>query len=225
MPTWSALMFQESQSAIITLANSFHDYISFILILIVVIILFLGIDLFISKVRMTGLVELQVLELWWTILPGVLLVGIAYPSLKLLYLIDEVETPTLTLDTLGHQWFWEYNYPEFDNIRFESYMVNQISLGQTRLIDVDNRVVLPTQNLIRLLVSSVDVLHSWAMPSIGVKVDAIPGRINQLGLENYSTGLNYGQCSEICGANHRFIPIVLEIVPRHAFLGWAQKWA
>jgi cytochrome c oxidase subunit 2 len=105
MPTWSALMFQESQSAIITLANSFHDYIVFILILIVIIILFLGIDLFISKVRMTGLVELQVLELWWTILPGVLLVGIAYPSLKLLYLIDEVETPTLTLDTLGHQWF------------------------------------------------------------------------------------------------------------------------
>ena len=102
-------------------------------------------------------------------------------------------------------------------------MVNQVSVGQRRLIDVDNRVVLPTQNLIRLLVSSVDVLHSWAIPSIGVKVDAVPGRINQLGLENYSTGLNYGQCSEICGANHRFIPIVLEIVPRHMFLRWTLK--
>jgi cytochrome c oxidase subunit 2 len=96
-------MFQESQSTVITLANSFHDYITFILILIVIIILFLGVDLFISKVRVIGLVELQVLELWWTILPGLLLVGIAYPSLKLLYLIDEIETPTLTLDTLGHQ--------------------------------------------------------------------------------------------------------------------------
>jgi cytochrome c oxidase subunit 2 len=187
-------------------------------------ILFLGVDLFISKVRLVGLVELQVLEVWWTILPGVLLVGIAYPSLKLLYLMDEVETPTLTLDVLGHQWFWEYGYPEFDNVRFESYMMSSIELGQMRLIEVDNRVVLPAQNLIRVLVSSVDVLHSWAMPSIGVKVDAVPGRINQLGLENYSTSLNYGQCSEICGANHRFIPIVLEIVPRGVFLNWVQKW-
>ena len=206
------------------LANSFHDYIAFILILIVGIILFLGVDLFISKVRITGLVELQVLELWWTILPGLLLVGIAYPSLKLLYLMDEVETPTLTLDTLGHQWFWEYNYPEFEGVRFESYIVNQGDLGQVRLIDVDNRVVLPAQNLIRVLVSSVDVLHAWAIPSMGVKVDAVPGRINQLGLENYSTGLSYGQCSEICGANHRFIPIVLEIIPRGRFLKWIQKW-
>jgi cytochrome c oxidase subunit 2 len=169
-------------------------------------------------------VELQALELWWTILPGLLLVGIAYPSLKLLYLIDEVETPRLTLDTLGHQWFWEYSYPEFDNITFESYMVSQIDLGQVRLIEVDNRVVLPAQNLIRLLVSSVDVLHSWAIPSIGVKVDAVPGRINQLGLENYSARLNYGQCSEICGANHRFMPIVLEIIPAKSFLSWTQKW-
>lgn len=207
-----------------SLANSFHDYISFILVIIIVLIFFLMVDLCISKVRIIGLVELQVLELWWTIIPGALLVGIAYPSLKLLYLIDEVEAPTLTLDTLGHQWFWEYNYPEFNNISFESYIINQIDLSQSRLIEVDNRVVLPAQNLIRLLVSSVDVLHSWAIPSIGVKVDAVPGRINQLGLETYAAGLNYGQCSEICGANHRFIPIVLEIVPRTSFLNWTREW-
>jgi cytochrome c oxidase subunit 2 len=206
------------------MANSFHDYVCFILILIIGILFFLGLDLLTSAISITGLVELQMLELWWTILPGVLLVGIAYPSLKLLYLIDEIETPALRLDTLGHQWFWEYSYPEFNNISFESYMDTSNKLGRVRLMEVDNRVVIPAQSLVRLLVSSVDVLHSWAIPSLGVKVDAVPGRINQLGLENYSTTLNYGQCSEICGANHRFMPIVLEVVPRNRFLKWVAQW-
>lgn len=164
------------------------------------------------------------LEVWWTIIPGVILVALAIPSLSLLYLIDEVELPDMTINTLGHQWFWEYNYPDFENVAFESYMLATESLMTTRLLDVDNRVVVPINSLIRVLIRSTDVLHSWAIPSIGIKVDAVPGRLNQLTLASWAPGLAYGQCSEICGANHRFIPIVLEIICKQDFITWLKSW-
>jgi len=173
---------------------------------------------------MTFLTEHTLLEVWWTILPGIVLIMLAVPSLQLLYFMDEISTPDLTILTLGHQWFWEYNYPDFNNLSFESYLAPTTQPHIRRLLDVDNRVVVPFNCLTRILVTSTDVLHSWAMPSLGVKVDAVPGRLNQLRVSSWGPGLFYGQCSEICGANHRFMPIVLEIVNKKAFISWALLW-
>ena len=181
-------------------------------------------DLTLLKTSMRGLQEHIRLEVWWTVVPGFILVALAVPSLSLLYLIDEVELPDITINVLGHQWFWEYNYPDFDRVTFESYIVANESEMVTRLLDVDNRVVVPINALIRLLISSTDVLHSWAMPSLGVKVDAVPGRLNQLTLASWAPGLAYGQCSEICGANHRFMPIVLEMIRKSDFMKWVSSW-
>lgn len=203
------------------MAQAFHDYVLLVIILILSLILVILRDILMNKVRITNFTEYSVIEVWWTVIPGVILLTIAYPSLRLLYLMDEVEDRPLTVNTLGHQWFWEYNMPNYKNLRFESYMSNENT--PLRLLDVDNRLVLPSNVLTRIVVSSVDVIHSWTVPALGVKVDAIPGRLNQLGVVRASNGLFYGQCSEICGANHRFIPIVIETIPLRRWLTW-QKW-
>ena len=144
------------------------------------------------------------------------------PSLTLLYLIDEVGVPDISINILGHQWFWEYNYSDFTDLSFESYIVTDRSILNIRLIEVDNRVVLPFNCLTRGLISRTDVLHSWTIPSIGVKADATPGRLNQVNILPWVSGLFYGQCSEICGTNHRFIPIVLEIIRPSRFIKWTS---
>ena len=145
-------------------------------------------------------------------IPAITLLLIVAPSLKLLYSIDSIELPDLSLRVLGHQWYWEYRVNGVRGIRFESYMVPE-EPESLRLLDVDNRVILPTLSWVRAIVRSVDVLHSWALPSLNLKVDAVPGRLNQLNIIICKRGVTYGQCSEICGVNHRFMPIVLERVP------------
>lgn len=220
MPHWSGIGFQNARSYIISHAEYFHDHTCLVIVLIIGLIITINLDLLTNSVPILSLTEHSSLEVWWTILPGILLLFIAYPSLRLLYLIDEIEHPDITLRTLGHQWFWEYNYPDFPDLNFESYIVSAPKFSDSRLLDVDNRVVLPTNKHIRVLVSSTDVLHSWAIPSLGLKVDAVPGRLNQLSLNSLTPTISYGQCSEICGANHRFIPIVLEFVPKDKFLFW-----
>jgi cytochrome c oxidase subunit 2 len=221
MPGWKDISFQSSHSSIIHLTQRFHDYVLLILIVIIRLILVVIVDIAISHTSMTNFADYSVIEVWWTVLPGVVLVFIAYPSLRLLYLIDEVEASPVTVNTLGHQWFWEYNLPNYPGLIFESYMA--ASEGRTRLLDVDNRLTLPTGVGARVVVSSVDVIHAWTIPSIGVKVDAVPGRLNQLGLCPENSGVSYGQCSEICGSNHRFIPIVLERIPMTTWLKW-HSW-
>lgn len=220
LPYWSNIGFQPVNSRIMAQAEYFHDHTSLILILIVGLISMINLDLIWNNVSMTQLTEHPVLEVWWTILPIFMLVFIAYPSLRLLYIIDEIEHPDLTLRTLGHQWYWEYNYPDFPSIYFDSYIINSPEIRETRLLEVDNRVVLPMNSNIRTLISSSDVLHSWAIPSLGVKADAIPGRLNQIALHRLTPTVSYGQCSEICGSNHRFIPIVLEFIKKSDFLNW-----
>ena len=174
---------------------------------------------------LTVINEHAMLEVWWTILPRLVLISLALPSLRLLYLIDEVGAPDISINVLGHQWYWEYNYPDFNNISFESYIITNNEDMNIRLIEVDNRVVIPFNCSIRALISRTDVLHSWAIPSIGVKADAAPGRLNQINILPWASGLFYGQCSEICGANHRFIPIVLEVISPNSFISWVRKWA
>nr|YP_010620169.1 cytochrome c oxidase subunit 2 [Gredgaria maugeana]WAX04205.1 cytochrome c oxidase subunit 2 [Gredgaria maugeana] len=167
------------------------------------------------------------IELIWTITPAIILLIIAIPSFSLLYALDEIVSPTITIKALGHQWYWSYEYSDYINdkyepITFDSYMISEEDLikGQLRLLEVDNRMVIPIQTHIRIIVSAADVLHSWAIPSLGIKCDAIPGRLNQASLFIKREGLYYGQCSEICGINHGFMPIVIEAITLENYVIW-----
>lgn len=168
------------------------------------------------------LLENQRLEVVWTILPAFVLLFIALPSLRLLYLLDEVYEPSVTLKVIGHQWYWSYEYTDLKETRFDSYIVLTPDLGQGgfRALDVDARVALPYLTQVRVLVTAADVIHSWALPRLGVKIDAVPGRLNQVRIFRTQAGLYFGQCSEICGANHRFIPVVVESVQPKVFVDW-----
>lgn len=159
------------------------------------------------------------LEIIWTITPAFILIAIAYPSFKLIYLIDEVIDAGITIKVVGHQWYWSYEYSDYADqdgasIDFDSYMIPEADLeeGDLRLLEVDAELVVPTHTHVRCIVTSADVIHCWAVPSLGVKLDCIPGRLNQTGFLAYREGTFYGQCSEICGANHAFMPIVVKAV-------------
>jgi cytochrome c oxidase subunit 2 len=164
------------------------------------------------------------LEIVWTIVPAIILMLIAVPSFTLLYSMDEMIDPSVTFKTIGHQWYWSYEYSNHFgmHIQFDSYMVpeNALPLGSFRLLEVDNSAVLPANKSIRMLVTSTDVLHSWAVPSLGVKLDACPGRLNQISIQMTREGKFYGQCSEICGLNHGFMPIVVESLSPERYLQW-----
>ena len=168
----------------------------------------------------------QIIEIIWTIIPAIVLIFIALPSIRLLYLLDEIRKPSITLKTVGHQWYWRIEYSDFKSIEFDSYIipVNEIIQHNFRLLDVDNRIVLPINLKIRILVSAADVIHSWTVPALGVKVDGTPGRLNQTNFLINRPGLFFGQCSEICGANHRFIPITIERVNLKFFTSWVKNY-
>ncbi len=168
------------------------------------------------------------IEIIWTITPSIILMVLAVPSFALLYSMDEIIDPSVTLKVIGHQWFWTYEYSDYSNenneknIVFDSYMITneELQLGQVRLLEVDNPVVLPVKTHVRVLVTSADVLHSWAIPSLGVKIDACPGRLNQISLFIKREGSFYGQCSEICGINHGFMPIMIDCVSIERYIRW-----
>ena len=160
----------------------------------------------------------DILEVVWTIIPGIILVLIVYPSFKLLYLLDEVVNPGMTIKVIGNQWYWTYEYSDYENIeggniQIDSYMVptEDLSVGGLRLLEVDTKLVIPRNAYVRFIVTSSDVIHSWAIPGLGVKIDAYPGRLNQTKIIAEKAGIYYGQCSEICGANHAFMPIAIEV--------------
>lgn len=172
-----------------------------------------------------SLLENQSIEIIWTVLPAFILLFIAFPSLRLLYLLDEVNTPGLTIKVIGHQWYWSYEYSDLKNLEFDAYisLTSDLKSRGFRVLEVDNRTIIPYSTQIRVLVRASDVIHSWTIPSLGVKVDAVPGRLNQLRFLAERIGIIYGQCSEICGANHSFIPIVLEVIPMQVFLKWISN--
>lgn len=175
-----------------------------------------------------NLLEIQIVERIWTIIPAIILVQIALPSLLLLYILDESIDRSLTLKAIGHQWYWRYEYSDFwftssnTFLEFDSYMIprNELETNIFRLLDTDNHTIVPFKTHVRLLISSADVLHAWTVPPLGVKADAVPGRINQVKFISQRPGIFFGQCSEICGANHRFMPIVLESISGNAFINW-----
>nr|ANJ70527.1 cytochrome c oxidase subunit 2 [Hygrotus confluens] len=225
MATWSNLNLQDSASPLMEQLTFFHDHTLMILTMITILVSYLLFSLFFNKFINRFLLEGQTIEIIWTILPAIILIFIALPSLRLLYLLDEISNPWLTLKSIGHQWYWKYEYSDFKKLEFDSYMIpsNELPMNGFRLLDVDNRVVLPLNSQIRILVTAMDVLHSWTIPSLGVKIDATPGRLNQTNFFINRPGLFYGQCSEICGANHSFMPIVIESVPSNIFINWISK--
>nr|YP_009407626.1 cytochrome c oxidase subunit II [Maja squinado]ASF62443.1 cytochrome c oxidase subunit II [Maja squinado] len=222
MATWAYLNFQDGASPLMEQLIFFHDHIMLILILIITFVGYLMLSLMTNSFINRFMLENQTIELIWTALPAIILIFIALPSLRLLYLLDEVNNPTLTLKTVGHQWYWSYEYSDFMNIEFDSYMIpsNEMDQSSFRLLDVDNRTVLPMNSQIRMIITAADVIHSWTVPSLGVKADAVPGRLNQSSFLINRPGLFFGQCSEICGANHSFMPIMIESVSTNSFLNW-----
>nr|YP_009922173.1 Cox2 [Metschnikowia sp. 13-106.1]QMS50728.1 Cox2 [Metschnikowia sp. 13-106.1] len=172
----------------------------------------------------------QTLEIMWTMFPAVMLLLMAFPSFMLLYLCDEVTTPAMTIKVVGLQWYWKYEYSDFvsdkgETMEFESYIIpdDMLEEGQLRLLDTDTSIILPVDTHVRFIVTANDVLHSFAVPSLGIKIDATPGRLNQVSALMQRTGVYYGQCSELCGVNHSLMPIKIECVPINSFIEWLAQ--
>jgi cytochrome c oxidase subunit 2 len=219
MALWRQLGLQEGIRIPMEIIISFHDY----MIVILVGIIFLVTSIRVSLLSNPGidkyLSESHLLEFFWTVLPIVVLLIMAFPSLYLLYLTEDTIIRGAIIKVVGHQWYWEYQYSNVisgdtvGSAEYNSYMlVDGSSPSMFRNLDVDNRMVIPSSVSRLVMVTSADVLHSWTVPSLGVKVDAVPGRLNYLTLSPSSSGVYYGQCSELCGSNHSFIPIVVESV-------------
>nr|WAB70050.1 cytochrome c oxidase subunit II [Osteocephalus aff. cabrerai DO-2022] len=219
------LGFQDAASPIMEELLHFHDHALMAAFLISALVLYIITTLMSTKLSNTNTIDAQEIEMVWTIMPAVILIVIALPSLRILYLMDEISNPDLTVKAIGHQWYWSYEYSDFSDLNFDSYMIptKDLTPGQFRLLEVDNRMVTPVGMATRTLITAEDVLHSWAVPALGVKTDAIPGRLNQASFLVSRPGIYYGQCSEICGANHSFMPIVVESLPFIEFMYWSSS--
>jgi len=247
--TLFAFGFQDAATPIMEGIVDLHNHIMFYLVLILTFVLYIFVyilkDFYLPFAHPKFVVDLgfretmlkgnkithgTLLEIVWTLTPSVILMLIAIPSFSLLYSMDEIIDPALTLKAIGHQWYWSYEYSDYVSVKgasisFDSYMVptEELTLGQYRLLEVDNAIVLPTNTHIRVLITAADVLHSWAVPSLGVKVDAVPGRLNQASLFIKREGVYYGQCSELCGVNHAFMPIAVKAVDLDTYLSWVNS--
>jgi cytochrome c oxidase subunit 2 len=226
MTSWLKLNLQNIISEFNHRIDLFHDLVLFLLIIILFIVLFQLISLLLNKTFNLFVIENSILETVWTIIPGVILVGLGVPSLHTLYLTESsMASRFLTIKATGHQWYWSYEIR--NQLDFNSYILpeRELVLGQYRLLEVDNKLVAPIEIAIRIITSSSDVIHSWAIPSIGIKIDCTPGRLNQLVIKFYSPSIFYGQCSEICGSNHSFMPIAIEATSFNLFKLWFNNFS
>nr|WNH37552.1 cytochrome c oxidase subunit II [Carapus dubius] len=219
----SQLGFQDATSPVMEELIHFHDHALMIVFLISTLVLYIIVAMVSTKLTNKLILDSQEVEIIWTVLPAAILIMIALPSLRILYLMDEINAPHLTIKAVGHQWYWSYEYTDYEDLAFDSYMVptQDLAPGHFRLLEADHRMVIPMESPIRILVSAEDVLHSWTVPSLGTKMDAVPGRLNQTAFISSRPGVFYGQCSEICGANHSFMPVVVEAVPLQCFEDWS----
>lgn len=216
--SWN-LSFQDVASPTMYGLLELHDHVLFYLILILIVV---------SSMLIRGIVSSQtiayarhyhghVIEFIWTLAPALILGAIALPSFRLLYLMDEIIEPQVTVKAIANQWYWSYEYTDYaEPITFDSFLVD----GPLRQLNVDNYLVLPVDTSVRLLITASDVIHSFAVPSLGVKLDAIPGRLNSIGLIISRPGVFYGQCSELCGYLHGFMPIGIKAVSTENYLNW-----
>ncbi|MSP67172.1 MAG: cytochrome c oxidase subunit II [Alphaproteobacteria bacterium] len=223
------LGFQPAASPVMDQIARFHD---FLLIMITAITLFVLALLLYVMYRFNArrnpmpstTTHNTVIEVLWTVIPILILVLMAVPSFKLLYFGDRAANPEMTLKAIGQQWYWTYEYPDHGNFTFDAVMVadSDIKPGQLRLLETDNSVVLPVNTDIRILVTASDVIHAWAIPAFGVKMDGYPGKLNETWVRIEKEGVYYGQCSELCGTNHGFMPIRVEAVSKEKFAAWTK---
>nr|YP_009434326.1 cytochrome c oxidase subunit 2 [Laticauda colubrina]ASZ83524.1 cytochrome c oxidase subunit 2 [Laticauda colubrina] len=223
MPHAAQLSLQEATGPAMEEVIFLHDHVLLLTCLMSLVILMFTITTMTTTLTHNDPTEeAEQLEAAWTTAPIMILILTALPSVRSLYLMEEVFDPYLTIKSTGHQWYWNYEYSDGTQISFDSYMTKTMDLqnGSPRLLEVDHRMILPMGLQIRMIITAEDVLHSWAIPSLGVKVDAVPGRLNQLPLSTSRSGVFFGQCSEICGANHSFMPIAVEAIPLSQFELW-----
>ena len=232
-PTPWGLFFQDSATPQMEGLEELHNNIMFYLAVILFTVVWIMITVIRNFIASKSPISHKymnhgtLIELIWTITPALILILIAFPSFKLLYLMDEVMDPSLVIYGEGHQWYWSYQYPDFLNsdneeLEFDSYLVPESDLedGGLRMLEVDNRVILPELTHVRLIITSDDVIHAFATPALGIKCDAYPGRLNQVSVFINREGTFYGQCSEICGILHSSMPIVIQSVSIEKFLSW-----
>lgn len=223
MAFWGQYGLQEGISATMDLIIGFHDYIIVIMSSIIIVVSYLFAMVSVSSGLDKNITESHFLEFVWTLVPMIMLLFMAFPSLYLLYITEDSCLRGFIVKVVGHQWYWEYQYAgSFGSFEMNSYMVRD-GVSLYRNLDVDNRVIVPTSVSSLFMVTSADVLHSWTVPSLGVKVDAVPGRLNYITLSPLYCGVYFGQCSELCGSNHSFMPIVLESVPILSFLTYIES--
>jgi cytochrome c oxidase subunit II len=225
------MTFQKASSPVMVRIENFHNHV-LLVVATGIVVLVLGLMLYVfirfnakanpvpSKTTHNTLIEVI-----WTVVPALILIVIAVPALKLLYYQDKAHDPDMTIKAIGNQWFWSYEYPDAGDLSFDSVLIKKENLkpGEHRLLAVDNHVVVPVNEKIRLLTTSNDVIHSWAIPAFGVKMDAVPGRINETWFEATEEGTYYGQCSELCGKDHAFMPIVVDVVSKEAYKQWLAQ--
>ncbi|HEY0834347.1 MAG TPA: cytochrome c oxidase subunit II [Azospirillum sp.] len=221
---------QTAASPVMRMMDNFHHLLLWIMIavcLLVVVLLGIVVVRFNAKRNPvpSRTSHNTMIEVIWTVVPVIVLVVIAVPSFRLLYYLDRAADAEMTIKVTGRQWYWDYEYPDQGGFTFSSIMIPEDSLkpGQRRLLEVDNPVVLPVGTTIRVLITAGDVIHSWALPTAGIKDDAIPGRINETWLRIEQEGVFYGQCSEICGTSHAYMPIQVIAVSKERFARWAEE--
>lgn len=227
-PTLWGINFQDAASPMAERIHGFHDMLLWIIISTALFVLGLLIWVVIRYNHKANPEPKQfthnvLLEVIWTAVPIIILIVIAIPSFQILYYNDRTENPEMTLKIVGYQWYWNYEYPDHGDISFDSYMIAEDDLEptQTRLLSTDTQVVLPIDTNIQLLISAGDVLHSWTIPAFGVKMDAVPGRWNETWVNISKPGVYYGQCSELCGKDHAYMPIEIKAVSKEEFKTWA----
>ena len=228
MSSWAQLSLQPANSFSSLEITHFFDRINSFLSAILYIVGWVILFIFSNKIVCLYLPDRHLIERLWIIFPALFLLKIAIPSLAILYITDDLVDSSLRVKVNAHQWFWRYEYTDFypkgvlSSLEFDAYMLPEDTLASNefRLLETENRAVLPYSRTTQILISRVDVLHSWTIPRLGVKADANPGRVNHVKLKPHIPGIFYGQCSEICGANHRFIPICLEFTQAEVFMDW-----
>jgi cytochrome c oxidase subunit 2 len=226
------LGFQDAVSPVMEQINSFHNLLLWIITLITIFVLALLAYTCVRFKASSNKVPSKrthnaMIEVAWTAIPVLILVVNAIPSFKLLYYTDVVDDTEMTVKAIGRQWYWSYEYPDYGNFTFDAFMIADedidVDAGQKRLLETDNRVVVPVDTNIRLLTTATDVIHSWAMPPFGVKLDAVPGHVNEVWFRVDQPGTYYGQCSELCGAYHGFMPITVEAMSKDDFEAWTKQ--
>lgn len=222
--------FQDAASPVMEMIHDFHELLFWIITLITLFVLALLIYVIFKFNEKANPVPSKTthntfIEVVWTVVPIIILVVVAVPSFKLLFYMDKHENPDMTLKVTGHQWYWSYQYPDNGDFGFASQMVatEDLKPGQPRLLTVDNTVVLPVETNIRILQTSEDVIHNWAMPAFGLKMDTVPGRTNENWVRITKPGDYYGQCSELCGVGHAYMPIHVKAVSKEEFAAWVKS--